>query len=114
MSQQQRRTVGFTGTPQSGTMRQGTQVPNRQQPVQPIPPQVPQVQRQPLITNGRFTIDASVYDIFQRLERALRLQRKEAKPQTQQAHIELFQVLDDFDTRCDQIQLYCVCISFCV
>ena len=57
--------------------------------------------RAPLISNGRFAIDSAVFDIFRRLDIAIR----KDNPQLLMEHI------DEFDNRCDQIQLYCVCFN---
>lgn len=61
---------------------------------------------QPLIQNGRFALDTAVYDIFRLIENSFRPEHN------QQALEALFVLLDDFDNRCDQVQLYCVCSFF--
>ena len=57
---------------------------------------------QPLVQNGRFALDAAVYDIFRLVDTALRTEHRQVLET-------LFILLDEFDNRCDQVHLYCVC-----
>ena len=48
-------------------------------------------------------MDAAVFEVFHQLERVI-TKKDEAEIKR------LIELLDDFDNRCDQVQLYCVCI----
>ena len=96
--QQMRRAGGLTPQQQQQQMQMQLQMQMQQA-------QAQAQLNQPLVQNGRFALDAAVYDIFRLIENAFR-------PEYNQQVLEaLFVLLDDFDNRCDQVQLYCVCSS---